>query len=190
MSKNWRFVTHLFAALRITRRKRLANDRPHVPNGHTKGRRELASLPETRRKPRRSYEETKRTRAERISGRTTQRRNVICCLRKTIKGSVAEGHESSVGSGRESPRAGPSSPPEVRGLSLPQRRAVVGETISIILVVALMFYEDTCAFLQSVESQFVWENRTLFPPRPLLSFSFILLLSLFPIVATSPSSAS
>lgn len=48
-------------------------------------------------------------------------------------------------------------------------RTVVDETISIIPVVALMFYEDTYApssLVQSVESQFVWENRTLFPSSP------------------------
>lgn len=39
---------------------------------------------------------------------------------------------------------------------------VVEETISIILVVALMFYEDTYAFLWSVESQFVRETELFF----------------------------
>lgn len=124
----------------------------------------------------RNEHEREYARAERISERTTQRRNVICCLRKTIEGSVAAG-----GRTRVLPmirtriiRTGPSSPAEVRGLSLSRRAGVVGETISIVPVVALMFYEDTYAFLRSVESQFVWENRTLFPlalaPANVLSF--------------------
>jgi len=55
-------------------------------------------------------------------------------------------------------------------LFLLRRGAVVEETISIIPVVALMFYEDTYAFLWSVQSQFVWETE-LFSRRPTRSVS-------------------